>query len=190
MDTSTTSNHTEWSVFAGGPSAGKTTITRILENLGYRVKYDVVRSYIESKITEGESLEIIRGEAIQFHRLIADLFETSESSICHKTPHILENGMPDVLSYLSLWVSTIPQDVRDRVMLHRRKYKNIFIFEPLASFEKDGIRAEDATMARMVFKNATTFYAEAGYDPIIVPRFCDGKDKSITKRIDFISAYL
>lgn len=194
MNTSAISSNdrmeTQWSVFSGGPSAGKTTIAKALEDVGYQVQYDVVRSYIESKLAEGNSLEVVRGEAVQFHRLIADLFEENESTICHTVPRILENGMPDVLSYLSLWVNEIPDDVYDRVIAYRRRYKHVFIFEPLATFEEDGVRIEDGNMAQTVFDNANKFYREAGYDPVVVPRFCNEKEASIAQRLHFISSHL
>lgn len=177
---------TEWNVFTGGPSAGKTTVARILEQRGIPVHYDVIRLYIEERLARGESLDAIRGEAIQFHRRIADLFEESEGTLDVATPCILENGMPDAISYLRLWTEDIPQDLQSRVLSHRRRYKRIFIFEPLTSFEQDGVRVENAEMAQYVFRNAIQSYEEAGYEPIIVPRFCDDRKKSIERRSDFV----
>ncbi|MFH0770228.1 MAG: ATP-binding protein [Candidatus Peregrinibacteria bacterium] len=177
---------TEWNVFTGGPSAGKTTVARILEQRGIPVHYDVVRLYIEERLARGESLDAIRGEAIQFHQRIADLFEESEVTLDVTTPCILENGMPDAISYLRLWTENIPQDLQSRVLSHRRRYKRIFIFEPLTAFEQDGVRVENSEMAQHVFRNAIQSYEEAGYEPIIVPRFCDDRKQSIERRSDFV----
>lgn len=177
---------TEWLVFSGGPSSGKTTIARELEKENYTLRPDIVREYIEAGLADGKTISQIRKTPAEFYAIALDLFEQSESSLDPNDRIILDGGYLDVLAYASLYFDAVPPWMMERVERNRCDYRRVFVFEPLNVFEQDAVRVEGSEETRRVFASAQEVYARMGYEPIVVSRFAPDREESIQRRLEFI----
>jgi hypothetical protein len=57
---------TNWHVITGAPCSGKTAVIEALARQGYRIVPEIARSYIESRLACGATLNAIKADALAF----------------------------------------------------------------------------------------------------------------------------
>ncbi len=167
---------TNWWVLTGGPSAGKTTIINELAARGYRTVSEAARDIIDEGISEGKTLDEVRGDGVEFQTVIFDRKERREEALPTNELIFFDRGSQgDTLAYLAfVFGDQEPMVERDFfgretiTAIARRRYKGIFILDRLP-FEKDYARSEDDEQAARIHNLLQMAYAMLGYEPINVP---------------------
>lgn len=166
-----------WYVLTGSPSSGKTTILKELEKQGYKVIYEIARTYIENELAKGKTLKEIRKSEIDFQRKILQLKIAIEKKLTKNKVVFFERGIPDSISYFK-----ICNHFHDNLLNKAIKnccYKKIFLLE-LLEYKKDHARVESKKKAQELEALLELDYKKLGMTLIKVPKM------SIKKRVDFI----
>lgn len=166
-----------WYVITGAPSSGKTTIIKLLEKKGYKVLYEMARTYIDGELRKGKSLKTIRKDEADFQRKIFDLKIQYERKLNPKEITFLDRAIPDSIAYYEL--AKVPRDKYLDKVIKRTYYKKIFLFEKL-EFEKDYARTESKKEADRLEKLLEKAYQNLSLPVIKVPKM------TVKKRLKFI----
>jgi predicted ATPase len=62
-----------WYVITGGPSSGKSTVIRLLKDLGYSTTFEAARHFIDLQSMNGRGIEEIRANQRQFQHKVLNL---------------------------------------------------------------------------------------------------------------------
>ncbi len=170
----------KWYVITGGPSSGKTTIIHKLAHLGYRIIPEMARSVIERELRNGKNIKVINHEEKHVQKMIM----TTQLNAEKRTPRdqivFLDRGMPDSVAYYRLH----HLDARHALKMSRnRPYAKVFLFD-LLSYQYDGVRVENATIAKKIDQLIEQAYRELGYELVRVPVL------SINDRVKFVLKHL
>lgn len=166
-----------WYVLTGAPSSGKTTILKELEKKGYKVVYEIARTFIENELKKGKSLKEIRKNELAFQQKILQLKIDLEKKLPKNKIIFLERGIPDSISYFK-----ICNNFNDRLLkkaVENCSYKKVFLFE-LLEYKKDHARVESKKKAQELETLLELDYKNLGMDVIGLPNM------SVTKRVRFI----
>lgn len=168
---------TRWVVITGAPSSGKTSVIDDLRARGYAVQGEVARELIEECLRRGLTVEDVRREGgQQLQRDILRIKREREAAVDPTECVFMDRGMPDSIPYFRL----AGLDVAMAVQACRTfRYAAVFVFDRLP-LVKDGIRAEDESLAQKIDEMLRADYKSLGYDPIAVPVM------PIAQRSDFI----
>lgn len=164
---------TNWTVFTGTYSAGKTTlIGDIGDAIDVRCQKEPSRTFLEKKRRSGVKLEAIwndvAGTVLPIHNLRVDL----ECSIDPKERTLLDTAIPDTLPYALLYETNIDEIIK---ACSTFKYKEpIFLVEPLP-FKKDNVRRSDPHERMALHHLREKVYLSLGYQVVKVP---------VLKRVD------
>jgi predicted ATPase len=167
---------TNWHVITGAPCSGKTAVIRELERLGYPVVHEVARSYIDDRLHDGETIELIKADILSFERHILYRKIDIEKSLSKNETVFLDRAIPDSIGYYIL-EGLNPADPIQKSRL--RQYKQIFFLERIP-FEQDPVRSEDDEIASKIDGLLKESYRMLGYDIIFVPL------GSVNARVNFI----
>lgn len=175
------SDKNNWYVITGGPCAGKTSVLKILEQMGYRVQYEEARIYIDEKIAEGRSIGEIRKDEAAFQREVLRRKIEVEKNLPAKEMILFDRGVPDSVAYFELiGLSDDAGELRRNIVNSR--YKKIFLLD-LLDFEGDYSRIEDCKTANNIQKLLEKTYRDLGFEVVNVPVPKSNKKED---RADFI----
>lgn len=169
---------TNWCVFTGAPSSGKTSVIEELAHRGYAVQSEVARELIETALRRGKTIVEIRDRAhVQdLQRRIVRLKLARERGLNRDTLVFNDRGTPDSIIYYRL----AGLDPKEAIAASRHfRYRAVFLFERLP-LVKDDVRTEDTAQAVEIESQLIEAYTSLGYELIRVPVL------PITARADFI----
>jgi len=157
------------SVITGGPCSGKTTVIEYLAQRGI----PVVRETMSYVLPQQRALEAaFPGTAIlpereprAFRKLVIETQlrleeESPPDAICDVG--ILENAVYWALHHQE----PLPELEQ---CLQRGRYARVFLFAPMPTYERNGIRFEDAQQANIASERIERLYRRLGYPIIRVP---------------------
>lgn len=177
---------TNWIVFTGAPSSGKTTLLKFMQNEGKRVIFEVAREIIEYGINHGRTVEEIRSSELEFQEYILSLKIDLEKSLCPNEQIFLDRGLPDSIAYFKM-LGINPKYLIKMCFLYR--YSKVFLLDPLPMVD-DGIRVETEDSIEKLDYLIERAYKKLGYNIIRVPKFSDSFYDSTQQRLDFIHKFI
>lgn len=172
-----------WFVLTGSPSSGKTTVLERLRNLGYTVFPDEGRRLSDDLSREGRSR--YRGEVpeAEFQLRLLDRKLTQARSLSITQTNIFDYGLPCSLVWCEVSQVKLEERLKRAALWYR--YRGVFLFEQLP-FERDETRCESTATRSELFSKLRGLYTELGYKPILVPRFANSMDMSVSQRTKFV----
>ncbi len=158
---------TNWFVFTGTYSAGKTTLVQdIAESLGVCFHQEPARKFIEKQLGLGRTNEEIWSDVestvMPVHKLRVDL----EYSLDIKELVLLDTAIPDTLPYALLY-GIDPEEIIRASSLFRYR-EPLFLVEPL-HFKSDEIRNLDSQERFALHYLKKKIYTTLGYSVVSVP---------------------
>lgn len=158
---------TNWFVFTGTYSAGKTTLVQdIAESLGVCFHQEPARTFIEKQMQLGRTNEEIWSDiestVMPVHKLRIDL----EYSLDLEKLVLLDTAIPDTLPYALLY-GTYPEKIIRASSLFRYK-EPVFLVEPLP-FKSDEIRKSDSKERLALHYLRKKIYLTLGYRVVSIP---------------------
>ena len=167
---------TNWHVISGAPCSGKTTIVEMLADMGFRTVPEAGRTYIESEIAKGLSMEEIRKDQAGFNRQIYALMLKNERELNPREYYFLDRALPDALAYYR-FAGMDPNDVLQDCCQYC--YASVFILDRLP-YIRNGVRDSDDPAAEYLDTWIERGYSSLGYNvrrvPVLPPQ----------DRLDFI----
>lgn len=173
---------TNWCVFTGAPSSGKTSVLEEMAHRGFAVQNEVARELIETALRHGKTLSDIRDRdhVQQLQHRIVKLKLAREKGLRPETLVFSDRGTPDSIAYYRL----AGLDVTEAVVASKIfKYRAVFLFDRL-KLVHDDVRTEDDAQAIAIEKMIIADYQSLGYAPVRVPVM------PIAERADFILRHL
>lgn len=163
----TNSITTNWIVFTGTFSAGKTTLVKdVAESLGVHFHQEPARVFIEKQLQSGRTNSEIWADVastvMPIHSLRVDL----ESSLNPQQILILDTAIPDTLPYALLY-GVNPHDIIKASHIYRYK-EPIFLVEPLA-FQTDEVRNSNTQERMALHYLRKKIYMTLGYSIVSIP---------------------
>ena len=142
-----------WYVITGPPCCGKSTTVELLARLGFRVRSEVARDYVDQEILKGRKIQEIRSDMRSFQCEILRRALASEESLPKDELVFLDRGVPDSLAYFKL------HGISEKLYIQRItsfKYRKVFYLDPLEDYQTDYIRVESLSergqLARLLWK--------------------------------------
>lgn len=155
---------TRWRVITGAPCSGKTTVIRILADLGFPTVAETARAYIDEELGKGRSLARIKSDLHAFEREILMRKVRIERDLPADEVVFLDRGLPDSIAYYRL----DGLDPAEPLRLSRQvRYEAVFHFDRLR-FQTDPVRSENDVIADRLDRLIAEAYAELGYAPVRV----------------------
>jgi predicted ATPase len=170
-----------WYVITGGPSSGKSTVIRLLKDLGYTTTQEVARHYIDLQRINGRSVDEVRANQRQFQHKVLNLQIDLERRLDHQELVFLDRGLPDELAYYQYF--NLAPDEKLVEYLKTATYKKIFIMD-LLPLDKDYARIEDVEAQKALHDLIIENY-KARNEPIVMVPVLPPKE-----RVAFILANL
>lgn len=155
-----------WYVITGGPSSGKSTVIRLLKDLGYTTTHEVARHYIDLQRINGRSIDEIRANQRQFQHKILNLQIDLERRLDPQEMIFLDRGLPDELAYYKYF--DLAPDEKLVEYLATATYKKIFIMD-LLPLDKDYARTEDVAAQKALHELIIESYAARNEPIVMVP---------------------
>jgi predicted ATPase len=166
-----------WYVLTGGPGSGKTTILLELEKMGHNVVNEAARVVIDEEMAKGLSIEQIRADEKSFQKKVLDKKLDTEKKLDKDKLTFFDRGMHDTVAYLELINNEVSEELRK--LIHKSKYKKVFLLEPLP-YQKDYARIEDREQVARLNELLYNAYHKARIPVIKVP------ENGIEERVKFI----
>lgn len=169
---------TNWCVFTGAPSSGKTSVIEELAHRGYAVQNEVARELIEGALRQGKTLVDIRDRAHvqQLQRRIVKLKLARERGLHRDVLVFGDRGTPDSIVYCKM-ADLDPAEAAAAARIFH--YRAVFLFDRLPLVHDD-VRTEDTAQAIEIEKQLVAAYEGLGYTLNRVPVM------PIAARADFI----
>lgn len=172
---------TNWIVFTGPASSGKSTLIACLEKLGHMVKNEVVRDYLFELYGENIPVQDIPWSSLTFQSELLKRKQQRETTLSAMDLIFFDRGVPDTYAYSSL--HGIPFSKLH--VEHPYRYKAVFLFERLPVVQ-DNLRRDTEEEVCAQEQAIRRTYESFGYDLIPVPNFLEQGEKSIDMRLSFI----
>ncbi len=167
---------TNWHVIAGAPSAGKTTLIKLLSDQGFKTAPEPARLYMDAEFAKGRTIQEIRQDQKKLQHTFFMLQLDMESHLNPDDIIFLDRGIPDQFTYCRIAGVNPNKFVKD---CFRRQYQTVFILQPLP-FDKDGYRDPEAEIVDYFDEWITQDYQALGYSTVRVPNL------SLEERMNFI----
>lgn len=164
-------------VITGGPSTGKTSLIRGLEDQGITVFHEIARRIIQEQLELNTDnvpwLDVTNFSRLVLKDQIRD-FQNAKQNIS-----FYDRGIPDIKAYLNHNNQPQFQELTNAVVKY--KYDYIFITPPwLDIYETDNERRESFDDSIQLFHELKNAYIKLGYTPLEIPNV------SVASRIEFI----
>ncbi len=157
-----------WYVITGGPSAGKTTLIKALEERGFHVVHESARSIIDEDIALGKSIEEIRRDEEVFQKRVYEYKLAREQESNPDELIFFDRGMPDTYAYNTLF--NVPISSQMHHEMNTASYKKVFLLEPF-KYEEDYARTESLEERDALFTLLKEAYERSKTPIVIVPAF-------------------
>lgn len=162
-------------VLTSGPNGGKTTVKNELRARGYTVVDEM-------------ATDVIRGgrlhpctEPLEFRRETLARQKAAESVLPKDGTVILDRGGYDGTAYCMATGCPVPRFLDE---LESGRYKLAFIFEPVPTWDADGIRYEDLGFSYSINPILAALYRQKGARVVHVPLM------PVQERVDLILSVL
>lgn len=167
-------------IVTGGPGAGKTSLIEALRARRFACSVEAGRGIIQDQVR-------IDGHALPWRDplLFAELMLSWEMRSYHAAegstgPVFFDRGIPDVMGYLRLAGSLVPDHVQNAAVDFRYN-SMVFITPPWREiFRQDKERKQDFDEAVRTYDALAATYAELNYQVIEIPR------SSVDERVRFV----
>jgi len=167
-----------WYIITGAPSAGKTTLIKLLENKGFDVVYELARTYIDQEISKGKTINQIRQNELLFQEEILKMKVKLEQKLSKEKVIFFDRGIPDSEAYYKL--NGKYNDKFLEKALKNCLYKKVFLLD-FFNIEKDYARTETIKEQIMIHN-----LLEESYKKINIPIIKVAKMKLPEERLNFI----
>jgi predicted ATPase len=157
---------TRWHVITGGPSCGKSTMVRLLAELGHRTTHEEARHYIDLQSIQGRSLEEVRARQREFQRSVLRMQLETEAQLDPDELVFLDRAVPDSLAYYRFL--DLEPDPLLLAALPTLAYRAVFLLD-LLPLHRDYARTEDEGAQRRIHELITEVYRELGVPIVHVP---------------------
>ena len=163
-----------WYVITGGPSAGKTTLIKALDERGLHIEHESARLVIDAGIASGKTIEEIRADEGAFQDIV---FKHKQERENHLNPNDLiffDRGMQDTYAYNKLCGALITSEMQKT--MDASEYKKVFLLEPF-KYEKDYARTESILERDKLFHLLKEAYERTGVSVEIIPAFPEKQER-------------
>jgi predicted ATPase len=148
-------------VLTGGPNAGKTTLIRAFRQMGF----PVICEKATEVILEGRFMPA--DNPVEFRRETLARQKAAEQSLTTETrPVFIDRGAYDGRAYCKATDCVEPTFLRE---LGTGLYPLAFIFEPVPTWESDGVRYEDMEFSKTITPVIEDVYRDNGARVVRVP---------------------
>lgn len=172
---------TNWCVFTGAPSSGKSTLTKALNKQGYYVVPEVARTFINNQLASGQTIDDLRADDVCFQNQLLQMNLSLEDELSTDKLIFLDRAVPDSIAYQRINGHHSIQDMKDA---RHYIYRKIFLFDPLPLID-DCIRLEHTSrQINTIDKMLYQVYTELYYNVIRVPVM------SVTDRVNFVLEHI
>jgi predicted ATPase len=156
---------TNWFALTGPPCAGKTTVLKKMENLGFPVIHERGRFVIESALAEGFSTD----EIFRDHQLLQETILKAKILTHIENPSerltMLEDGIPESLAYFR----TEKLDTQNLMHIFDVfRYQKVFYLDALPLMN-DPVRPHSQEKTDLLGKMKKQIHLELGYEVIEIP---------------------
>lgn len=155
-----------WYVITGGPSSGKSTVIRLLKDMGYQTTIELARHYIDLQRMNGRSVDEIRSNQRQFQHKVLNLQIDLERRLDPQELTFLDRALPDELAYYQYF--NLAPDEKLLEYLEFATYKKIFIMD-LLPLDIDYARTEDVVAQKALHQLIIEIYQKRGEPVVMVP---------------------
>ncbi len=155
-----------WCVVTGGPSSGKKTVLKLLEEMGYRVIPEVARGVIDRANRQEINTKELRRDEVKFQESLLPIKLKFEQKLPRNQAIFWNRAMPDSVAYLRNCGGN-PQLAL--TLCDKGLYKRVFLLGQLPEFHQDYARIEDLEEAKRINRLLYEAYTELGYEVIRVP---------------------
>jgi predicted ATPase len=173
-------------IITGGPSTGKTSLIKELENIGYNCVHETSREIIQESLANGSDV-LPWKNLLKFSERVIQQRENHYHSAVSKGSKkftFFDRGIPDVFAYMEYDRIEIPKRFL-KLGESLRYHTKIFITPAWkAIYENDNERVEDFNKAEQLQHYIHNIYKGLGYEVIVIPK------ATIENRIRFILDHL
>jgi len=173
-------------IITGGPSTGKTSIIKELEDIGYKCIHETSREIIQESLANGSDVLPWKDLMSFSKRVIQQRVEHYHSVVSKNSNKFtfFDRGIPDVFAYMDYDQIEIPEEFL-KLGSSLKYHTKVFITPAWkAIYENDNERVEDFSKAEQLQAYLHKTYKNLGYEVITVPK------ATIEKRISFILDHL
>lgn len=171
---------TDWFVVTGAPCSGKTTLLESLAYRGLQITEEAARTFIDQKLSEGETLDTIWSNGADTVDPIHSMRLTTELGLRHDHVILLDKAIPDTIPYARMF-GVDEQPILERARLFR--YRAVFLCDQLP-LRQDGRRGDDDDQRQWLEAETVRVYSELDYDLIRIPVM------SVEKRAQFVLTHM
>lgn len=156
-------------ILTGGPGSGKSTVLKLLSDMGYLTVEETGRNIIQKQIKSlGDAVpwnNVSRYARLMFLHAITDF----EELVHVQKTCFFDRGILDILGYCRL--INIPIATSLKKAAHEYRYNpKVFLFPPWEEiYTNDTERKQDFKEAERTYHTLKNVYEEFGYQTIIVP---------------------
>tara|TARA_R110002051_G_scaffold3333_1_gene18022 strand:- start:24300 stop:24836 length:537 start_codon:yes stop_codon:yes gene_type:complete len=153
----------------GGPSTGKSTLLKELQNLGYPCLEEVSREVIKKAQNQGIE-QLFLTEPLLFSELLlrARIVQFEEASQDTSEVVFIDRGIPDTVAYMDFINQAYT--VEFTKACHFYIYDAVYVLPPWEAIHTtDEERYEDFAHAQKLQKALIKTYKKYGYKPVEVP---------------------
>ena len=162
-----TGDRLHWHVITGPPCSGKSTTLEELARLGFRVRREIARGFIDEELRNGRTLARLRSNIRSFQLEILRRALASEAGQPPGEMVFFDRAIPDSLSYFRL--HGLPEAEYHRLIRVAPRYGKVFILEPIPDYLPDYARAETVPERDALLHSLREIYSEVGAQVYRVP---------------------
>lgn len=167
-------------VVTGGPGSGKSSLIDALQQLGFCRSIEAGRGIIQDQVAIG-GRALPWTDPMLFAELMLSWEMRSYRMASQQTgPVFFDRGVPDVLGYLRLVKSPVPDYIGKATETFRYN-RRVFIAPPWQEiFQQDRERKQDFDEALRTYETLAATYSALGYELVELPL------APITERVRFV----
>lgn len=157
-------------VISGGPGAGKTTVLRELQALGFQTEREVARQIIQEQVQTGGTGLPWMDRRKYTELMLQRSVESFLGRISAQAPVFCDRGIPDTLCYARL--IDLPELEPIETACRRYRYASVVFLAPpwREIYTMDAERKQDFAEAEKTFEVMMDVYRELGYEVVELPR--------------------
>ena len=167
-------------IVTGGPGAGKSTLIDRFEQRGFERSVEAGRAIIQDQMAIGGSALPWKDAGLFAELMLSWELRSYQIAQPKSGPVFFDRGVPDVVAYLRLIGSAVPEHMRKAVDTFRYN-RRVFIAPPWKEiFRQDLERKQDFDEAVRTYDSLVETYRSCEYELVEIPRL------SVEDRVRFI----